>query len=573
MPGGWLEIFSIKERVSLPVISVAMLKNLPWIFAAIIIVCFTGFNIDIMDVDAAQYASMSREMLQNKSYLQLYDVGNEYLDKPPFLIWISALSMKVLGINNFSYRLPSFLFSLLALYSTYKLSSLFYNKSVSALAALVLGCSQAFFLINHDVRTDTILMSCVIFSMWHLAAWYKQKIFYHFLLGCIGIAFGMMTKGPVALIIPLFAFGSHFILLRDFKMLFKWQYIAGIAIILLLLLPMCIGLYQQFDLHPEKTVNGKTGVSGLRFFFWTQSFGRITGESNWDNNTNIFFLLQNMLWSFLPWIFLFLIALFLNIKDVISQKFRLLPGQEWITTGGFLLTYLSLGLSKYQLPHYIFVVFPLAAIITAKFVYNIIFNKKFQKLYKTLIASHLILCTLLWIGLITLLFYCFHTVPLYIPISATIFFVLFVGFYILKKRSLLILPSFCIITILAVNFYLNIAFYPSLLKYQMGNTTGRWLHENKIPVNNTFIYQYPELRSLHFYAKANILHKDSLPLIQKGDYIITAGKKLPELDSAGLNFDKLYSDNDYHISRLTLKFLNPYRRPQELSPYSIIKIK
>ncbi len=205
-----------------------MQKNLFWIFASTFLVCLIGFHIDIMDVDAAQYASMSREMLQNKSYLQLYDVGNEYLDKPPFLIWASALSMKVFGINNFAYRLPSFLFSVLALYSTYKLSRLYYSKSVSSLAAGVLGCCQAFFLMNHDVRTDTILMSCVIFSLWHLAAWYKDEKFYHFLLGCTGIALGMMTKGPIALMVPVFAFGSHFILARNFKVFFKWQYVAGI---------------------------------------------------------------------------------------------------------------------------------------------------------------------------------------------------------------------------------------------------------------------------------------------------------------------------------------------------------
>jgi hypothetical protein len=107
----------------------------------------------------------------------------------------------------------------------------------------------------------------------------------------------------------------------------------------------------------------------------------------------------------------------------------------------------------------------------------------------------------------------------------------------------------------------------------MGNTVGRWLQTNKISANSTFLYQYPELRSLHFYAKANIAHKDSLPLIQKGDYIITSENKLPELDSGGLYYDKVFSGTDYHISRLTFKFLNPRRRAKELSPYAIIKIK
>ena len=47
---------------------------------------------------------------------------------------------------------------------------------------------------------------------------------------------------------------------------------------------MSIGLYEQFDLHPEKEVLYMKGPSGFRFFYWTQSFGNNRGESYWDNN-------------------------------------------------------------------------------------------------------------------------------------------------------------------------------------------------------------------------------------------------------------------------------------------------
>lgn len=79
------------------------------------------FRIPLMDIDAAQYASISREMLANKSYLQVYDLGKDYLDKPPMLFWLSALSMKIFGVHDWAYRIPSFLFALLAVYATYRL--------------------------------------------------------------------------------------------------------------------------------------------------------------------------------------------------------------------------------------------------------------------------------------------------------------------------------------------------------------------------------------------------------------------------------------------------------------------
>jgi 4-amino-4-deoxy-L-arabinose transferase-like glycosyltransferase len=191
-----------------------MNRNHLLIVGSLLLVYFIGFGISIMDIDAAQYASMSREMLRSGNYIHVYDTGIEYLDKPPFLFWISALSMKIFGINNFAYRLPSFLFALLAILSTYKLARLFYNEKTALLSALILATSQGFFLMNHDVRTDTILMGCVAFSIWQLAAWYQTNKMFHFILGSVGIGLGMMTKGPIALLVPCFGFFSHFFLKR-----------------------------------------------------------------------------------------------------------------------------------------------------------------------------------------------------------------------------------------------------------------------------------------------------------------------------------------------------------------------
>lgn len=249
-----------------------MHKQEGWIIGGLLIVLFAGFGIDVMDIDAAQYASMSREMMSGGSYLEVYDLGKDYLDKPPFLFWISALSMKVFGANTFAYKLPSFLFALLAVYSTFRLTSVYYTKRIAFLAAIILAGSQGFILMNHDVRTDTILMGWVTFSLWQLAEWFRERKFIYFILACAGIAGGMMTKGPIALMVPVFAFGSQILIQRKFRNILRWEYLIGPIFIAVLLIPMCIGLYNQFDLNPNKVVDGKTGVSGLRFFldskFW-----------------------------------------------------------------------------------------------------------------------------------------------------------------------------------------------------------------------------------------------------------------------------------------------------------------
>ena len=547
-----------------------MTKNFLYFILLLIPVYIIGFGIDVMDIDASQYAEMSREMSISNSYLQVYEIGRDYLDKPPFLFWISAFSMKIFGANNFSYRLPSFLFALFALFSTYKFSLLFYKKEIASLATLILASCQAFYLMNHDVKTDTVLMSCVIFSIWQLAAWVQNKKIKHIIFAFIAIGFSMLTKGPVGILVPVLALGSHLLITRNFKAIFRWEYVLGIIITAAVLLPMCYGLYTQFDLHPEKLVNNKTGVSGLRFFFWTQSFGRITGESILDNNASIFFLFRNLLWAFLPWIIIFIIALGAEFKTIVVQKFKIEPTAEWICTGGFTLTYLALGSSKYQLPHYIFVVLPFAAIITAKFLIKL-YEGEQPRLLKILEKSHFILFSLLMVALIILTTYSFAA-PIWL--SIILFISVIIYFYFFRKTNIShYLIKLSVIAFFIINIFLNAWIYPSLLKYQGGNNMGRFLKEHNIPAKNTFIYQDHIWHSLHFYNKNIVTHKDSLQHVSTGDFLIVKSEKVNDFVTAGKKFDIVYRLPTYGVSRLKIKFLIPSRRKELTEDLVLIKIK
>ncbi len=541
-----------------------MLKNNTLIFFSIAIVCILGIWIDVMNIDAAQYASISREMLQTNSFLKVFDSGKDYLDKPPFLFWISAISMKIFGINNFGFKFPTFLFATLGVYSTYQFSKLFYNKNIALLSAIVLASCQGFFLMNHDIRTDSILTSMVIFSVWQLTAWIQTDKIKHLIIGCIGISIAMMTKGPIGLLVPIFGIGTHLLINKDIKKVIKWETILGIFVIAICLLPMSYGLFQQFDAHPEKIVNGQTHTSGLRFFYWSQSFGRITGESPWNNGAPFSFLLENMLWSFLPWIVFFLLGFVQQSIILFKNKFIVTSQNEVITLGGFLLTYLSLALSKYQLPHYIFVAFPFAAVITAKFIYELLFEKKHAILYKPLCYFHKFVFILLWVSLIVLLVWPFQNISIIVPCIAMVGFAGFIFLLFFQKKSPSLLLTLSLYTIIGINVFLNGFFYPSLLQYQAGSNIGHFMYTHRIPTQNTYVYKYETFRSLDFYAKGTVIKIDSLPHFSDKKYVILAKNSLPELAATHIPYQVLYECFDYPITLLSIRFLNPQLRPKEL---------
>jgi len=549
-----------------------MPKNIFVFFIFLCAIYLTGMGIDIMDIDAAQYASISRDMLDRNEFLQVYDAGNEYLDKPPFLFWVSAISMKIFGPNNFGYRLPSLLFALLSIYATYRLAGLFYQRKIAVLSALVLASSQGFFLMTHDVRTDTILMSCVIISTWQWMSWMKSGRAVHFLAGCIGIACGMMTKGPIALLVPGFALGTQLLLTRDFKNIFRWQYIPALFLIALMLVPMSWGLYHQFDVHPEKIVNGKTGVSGLRFFYWTQSFGRITGESPWNNNKNLGFLMQNMLWSFLPWIMFFIAGLIIQSTRIIQQGLRINENQEALSIGGFTLSYIALGLSNYQLPHYIFVAFPFASIIAARFIIELYEDGKFPGLIKAFTYFHAAILFLLGIALVLILWYPFPQIPTYAPALAAAGLIYWIYWYAKNKKLNYAIPVSCLVVFMGINLFVNLFFYPALLEYQAGSSAGRWMRSQNIPAKDTRLYQYHIWRSLHFYANGIVNREDDPAQIRKGSYVITSEDRIPDFTGMGHSVQVLYKGADYPVSRLTGSFLNPATREKKIGYFVIIRV-
>ena len=528
--------------------------------------------IPLMDIDASQYASISREMLENKSYLQVFDLGYDYLDKPPMLFWVSAISMKILGVHDWSYRLPSFLFAVLAVYATYRLALLFYRKEIAQLSAMVLAASQAMFLITHDVRCDTMLMGWVTFSLWQMAAWYQAHRWKHFLLAFIAIAGGMMTKGPIALLVPAFAFVPHFILRREWKQLFRWEYLAGILIIAVMLIPMSIGLYRQFDLHPGKMINGVPIQSGLRFYYWTQSFGRYTGENRFNEMNHFTFLLENMLWSFLPWILCFLIALLFAVKDLVVKKFRLAPSEEFISTGGFIITYCILARSQAQLPHYIFVVFPLASVVTAKFLFRLLYTGELIKWEKPLLIIHAVIFSLLWIAAITLMVWPFKAIPGYVAALAVLCFIILFVILFSKKLQLPALLAIAFFTVTGVNIFLSTAFYPNVLKYQLGNDAAGFINEKHIPKEKIILYGIHSGRAFHFYGQHIFPEVTSLQNLQSTDIVLTSKDSLDVFQKSFPEMKVIHEGNHFGVTALSLPFLNPATREKELPKYVLIDL-
>lgn len=534
------------------------------------------FNVSLMDVDATQYASICLETLKKNDFLHITNHYRDYLDKPPLLFWLGTIFFKIFGTHDWAFRLPSLLSSILGIYSTYRLASFFYNKQIGLNAALMLTTCQAYFLMNHDVRTDTILTNLIIFSTWQILQFLETKKIRFLILGFFVIGLAMLEKGPIGIVVPALAIGTFLIVKRDFKSVFKWQWILGLLITALVLVPMCIGLYEQFDMHPEKIVNAKKGVSGIRFFFWEQSFGRITGENVWKDNSGYFFFTHTFLWSFFPWAFLTCFALWFKLSSLFANKFNDAKN-EYLTTGGFVLTFIALSFSSYKLPHYIFVVFPFAAIFTAAWLAEI--SEKKQKLLLFATRLQNVLCFLI-IAVAIVINNWFFPVYKFPVVLITSFLLLTITFlyYKIKQSNDFSPIFFSAATAISINFLLNANFYPQLLKYQSGSEVAFYMTGKNIPEEKCFAFHENSF-ALDVYLSTiwkdgwEEMIPDSLKKYADIWVYTTQEGRDRILKEHPTYFIEEKKFEDFHVTGLTLKFLIPGSRKKEITNRYLIHLK
>lgn len=543
----------------------------------LIAVYIPGLFIPLMDNDSAHHANIALHMHLTGNYAYLIDSGKHYLDKPHLLFWLAAFSYKVFGVTTFAYKLPSFLFTILGTYSTYRLGVLLYNKETGRLAALIVSTACAYVLANNDVRMDAILTASIIFATWQLCEYVNFRKTGNLILAALGLALGFATKGMIGAVVPAVSIFFYLLYQRNWNMLFHWKWGLLILFFFVFISPVLYSYYVQFDLHPEIEVRGKTGNSGVKFILWEQNFERMQGE-NFTKNTNndYFFFYHTFLWAFLPWCLLAIFAVVSRLKAFITARFRYRPALEFLTLGSLIVFVNLFSVSKFKLPHYLNVLFPLFAIVLAAYLYERKDNFKRYRLFWKVQIFVLIVTVLL---ACLLMFWVFPVAKIWVGVVSFVLFLLWISPLFIKNLPV---PSRLILwTVFGAVFTfftLNANFYAQLLTYQAGNELAEVSKKKGLDQKRIFTFQMRDISySFDFYT--SYLH-DSISLRginaamanKERFWVLTdeAGKEV--LEDRKIPFSQVLSHRDFRITRLKGGFLNPNTRNEYTSHLYLIRL-
>ena len=540
-----------------------------YIFIGIaVLINFSGLFVTIIGPDGALYASIAKNMVVNNNYSDLFAEGKDWLDKPHFPFWAAAMFFKIFGINTWAYKLPAILFVLLAAFYTYKLALELYIKEIALWAALMLLSAQHIILSNMDVRAEPYLTGLIIASVYHLYKAQGSKWLWHLLLGSLYAACAVMTKGIFALIPVFGAIVLNLIVKKEWTMLFNFRWLIAVTMVFIFMLPELLSLYRQFDLHPEKVVFGRTHVSGLKFFFWDSQFGRFFNSGPIKkSNGDPFFFLHTILWAYLPWALLFYVAIF----QFFRKNWRQPKLVEWLCVGGAALTFLIFSASKFQLPHYITIIFPFFSILTAQFICGI----KEERTFKILSNIQGVIAFLMCVIIVILNYFFQPEISLVaIVFLSVVVLLLNLTVFFIKDRFKVFYRT--IILVAFVNVYLNMVFYPKLVTYQSDSEAAFFINNNNlnqlplVKVVNTYSY------AIDFYAnqKVHDYRIGEEKLLPPTPYLLFADSaQIDQMIKDGVKLESIKTFENYPITRLKAKFLNIRTRHTLVGTSQLVLIK
>ncbi len=198
------------------------------------LIIFASFNgqSHLFDWDEINFAEAAREMIVTGNYSLVLINYEPFWEKPPLFFWLQALCMNLFGINEFSARLPNAIAGALTGITLYSIGRKNFSNSFGWLWAMVY-CSA--------------LLPILYFKSGIIDPWFNLFIFYgtyatwkaiynsdgkHLLWSLIAgasIGLGIMTKGPVALLVILMVFGV-FYLWKRFKVPANFSHFFGFTI-------------------------------------------------------------------------------------------------------------------------------------------------------------------------------------------------------------------------------------------------------------------------------------------------------------------------------------------------------
>ncbi len=226
--------FTIKKRYYLDLLIFAL---------TLALITFGIGTYGLYEPHEGHFAMVGQEMLLRGDWITPHLNGDRYLNKPPLLYWLIALSTSIFGTTEFAARLPLALSGWVGIIIVWKWSKELFGIRASRIAALMLSVSLGWFIFTHQLLTDVLLSTLILASsyfFWKLLCQPKSCTYFYSLY--ISLSLCILTKGLIGVVLPLLNCLGLSIIKQDEKIWRKIKPGKGIMIILAIIAPWFVAV-------------------------------------------------------------------------------------------------------------------------------------------------------------------------------------------------------------------------------------------------------------------------------------------------------------------------------------------
>lgn len=159
-------------------------------------------RLHLFDWDEINFAEGAREMLVTGNYRDVQIGFQAFGEKPPLLMWVQAISMRVFGVGEFAARLPNAIVGVLTLVAVYLLGRRLVDRRFGLWWALAFGGSLLPNLYFRSGIIDPLFNLLIFAGIVALFEFERSRQWILLIVAGISIGLAVLTKGPVGLLLP-----------------------------------------------------------------------------------------------------------------------------------------------------------------------------------------------------------------------------------------------------------------------------------------------------------------------------------------------------------------------------------
>lgn len=217
--------------------------NLWWVLCAILCLPLLSMVFfPLADTSEPRYAEIARIMATTGDWITpWFEPGVPFWGKPPLSFWAEALSFKLFGVSEFTARLPSWLITLASLGLIISYVRAYFNEHIAKLSAIIYASCALIYMSSGAVLTDPFLAFGTTWAMVGLAMVMKKPTLFWRYSFFLGLAVGLLAKGPLAVVLVGGAVVPWLILYKPARAILKvLPWVRGSLLTIALALPWYI---------------------------------------------------------------------------------------------------------------------------------------------------------------------------------------------------------------------------------------------------------------------------------------------------------------------------------------------